>query len=401
MEKKINTKALVGIVLFCLGGMATNMTMGILANIMQSYTDVAATTVQSVLVGPALIGTIFAFFVGQLNRKISAKKIEIIAQAALLVYGCIFMFLGGTAPIWVLIAASGLAGFNQGSMYTVLGILMTSAVPDENKRGAFVGIGTSLMSLGGVFFTTVGGILATTRWQNAYLLFFYYIIAIVLELILLPNVEPEGKVIPQAGGQAQKTSKGGMGRVWLLSAHYFFFFLFLYVFGTNVSEYVITTYQLGTSVEAGIAASCVTIGGIVAGALFGLYSKVLKRFTVPVLMFLSVIGLGVPLFITTSIIGIYLSGLLLGFAMMGASPYITEFMHEIAPPDQFGQAMSIYSMFMNAGMVVAIYVIAFLTQLVCGDANSIHHKFLVAFVGSIFVFATSFFVYIPKTKTQD
>lgn len=192
-----------------------------------------------------------------------------------------------------------------------------------------------------------------------------------------------------------------MGRVWLLSIHYFFFFLWLYVFGTNVSEFVLNTYKIGTAAEAGIAASCVTVGGIFAGILFGLYAKVLKRFTVPVLMGLSVIGLAIPVFVTDSVVGVYLAGLLLGFAMMGASPYITNFMHTLAPGRSYGKAMSIYSGFMNAGMVVAIYIIAFLTGLVCGDPSNVHYKFVVAFVGDIFVFITSFFIYVVGVKKEE
>ena len=61
MKKDLNVKTLAGISVFCLGAMATNITMGILALIMQTYSDVSPVTVQSVLVGPALVGMIFAF----------------------------------------------------------------------------------------------------------------------------------------------------------------------------------------------------------------------------------------------------------------------------------------------------------------------------------------------------
>lgn len=268
MNKAIHKKSLIGILIFCVAAMATNMTMGILAKIMQSYPDVSPVTVQSVLVGPALIGTIYAFFVGMLNRKTPAKRLLMFAQAALLLYGIIFWMGGDRVPIAVLICASGLAGFNQGSMNTIFGLLLMEAVPDDKKRGSLIGIGTAVMSIGGMAFTTVGGVIANVKWQNAYLLFFYYLIAIILELILLPNVAPEGSAAP-AAEKHQETSKGGMARVWILSIHYFFFFLWLYCFGTNCSEYVISTYKLGTAAEAGIAASCVTIGGIFAGLFYG------------------------------------------------------------------------------------------------------------------------------------
>ena len=398
MEKVINKKSLAGIAIFCAAAMSTNMTMGILALIMQTYADVSPVTVQSVLVGPALVGTVFAFFVGNLNKRFAAKKLVIFAQCALLLYAVLF-FMGGKVPIAVLIIASGLAGFNQGSSNTLLGILMIDAVKDNQKRDSLIGIMSATMNIGGVVFTTLGGIVAAGRWQNAYLLFAYYILAIVLELFLLPNVEPEGKDAPGKAA-AVPVEKGGMGKVWAISIHYFFFFLWLYVFGTNCSEYIINTYKIGGAAEGGVAASCVTIGGIFAGILFGFYSRILGKYTVPCLMGLSVIGLAIPVFIHGSVFGIYAAGILLGFAMMGANPYIISYMQKIAPGAKYGKAMSIFVGFMNAGMVVAIYVIAFLTKLFFGDGAYVPGKFTVAFVGDIIVFITSFFIYAFGQKKE-
>ena len=393
MQKQINVRVLAGIAVFVLAAMATNMTMGLLALIMQTYSDVSPVTVQSVLVGPALVGMIYAFFVGTLNKKVAVKKLLIFAQCALMVYGFIF-HLGGKVSIYVLIVASGLAGFNQGSMNTILGILMAGAVEDEKRRGTILGIMSALMNVGGVTFTTLAGVIAARgTWQNAYWLFAYYLIAIVLELILLPNVEPEGKAAPEMGGAQPQGEKGGMTKVWILSAHYFFFFLWLYVFGTNCSEFIVNTYKIGDAAAAGVAASCVTVGGIFAGLLYGFYSKFLGKFTVPVMMGLSVVGLAIPVFIHSSLFGIYAAGILCGFAMMGANPYIMQYLLKIAPGPKYGTAMSIFAGFMNAGMVVAIYVIAFLTGIFFGDGAYIPGKFIVATVGDLIVFITSFFIY--------
>ncbi|HIV25334.1 MAG TPA: MFS transporter [Candidatus Scatomonas pullistercoris] len=409
MGKKVNVKALIGIFVFCFGAMASNMTMGIMAYISQSYADSPQAVIQTILVTPSLVSVIYALFVGKLNTKIPAKMLVIIHQIGILAYGLIFLLLGGVASIYVLIVGAGLLGFAQGSNYTLLGLLLADVVKDEKQRATWTGICTSIMSVGGVVITTVGGFIAVSRWQNAYLLFLYFIIAIVLEFILLPNVKPEGSVqakpeagaAPGAEAAAAAQAKGGMGRVWAISIHYLFFFMFLYVFGTNVSEFIINTYKLGTSAEAGFAASCVTIGGIFAGALFGLYStRFLKKFTVPFMMLLSVIGLGLPVFMTTSVVGIYFCGILLGFAMNGCAPYIMEELHNAVPAAQYGKAMSIYSAFMNAGMLIAIYVITFLTQLVCGDGNNIHYKFVVAAVGVIICFVTSLPIYLSKGKKK-
>ena len=402
MKNKINKRVLAAVAVFGLAAMSTNVTMGLLASIMQTYSDVSPVTVQSVLVGPALVGMIYAFFFGKLNKKFTVKKLLIFAQCALLLYGIIF-HMGGKVSIYALIVASGLAGFNMGSMNTVLGILMAGAVQDDKRRGSILGIMSALMNVGGVILTTLGGIIAArSTWQNAYWMFAYYILAIALEMILLPNVEPEGKAAPdQAGGAQAQEDKGGMGKVWMLSIHYFFFFLWLYVFGTNCSEFIVNTYKIGDAAAAGVAASCVTVGGIFAGLLYGFYSKILGKFTVPVLMGLSVVGLAIPVFVHNSVIGIYAAGILCGFAMMGANPYIMQYLLKIAPGPKYGSAMSIFAGFMNAGMVVAIYVIAFLTGLFFGDGAYVPGKFIVATVGDLIVFITSFFIYSFGKKSES
>jgi len=380
--------------------MANNLTMGIVAYIMQDYSDVSPTTVALILTIPSLVAMVYAFVVGTLNTKVSTKALLIFAQATLFAMGMIFLFLGGKVSIYVLLVASGLVGFGQGSGNTLLGVLLLKAVPDEKKRSSLLGICMATMNIGGVLFATIGGALAVTRWQNAYYLFFAVLAMMIADIILLPNDKPTGAVAKKDEAGKPKTSVKLPAMVWVISAHYLVFFLALYVFGLNVSEYVITTYKLGTSVQTGIATSLVTGGGIVAGLLFGAYSKVLKKATVPVLMGLTVIGLYLPLTITTNIFSVYAAAILLGFAMSGANPYIIGKLSQICTPEQYPKAMSIYSGFMNAGMCVAVYVIAFFTKLVCGDGTNIHYKFLVGTIGAAISFVTSIPIYLAKEKKE-
>ena len=406
MENKMNVKQMVGIFAFCAGAMAANMTMGLLGNIMMTYADVSPTVVQTLLVTPALVGTIYGFLVGPLNKKVPSKYLIMICEAAMLLYGLIFFLVGGK-NIYVLIVAAGLAGINQGAMNTMIGLQLAAAISDDAKRGSMFGITSGVMNLIGVGIQNIGGIVTaqTGDWRNAYLVWIpIYVIELILTFICLPNVEPEGKnaPVPAAAGPAEAAGdKRSMTPAFIIAIHYFFFFLFLYVFGTNVSAYIQNAYHLGDASAAALGASMVTIGGIFAGFLYGAYFKVLGKWTVPVLMGLCVIALALPIFITTSLIAIYICGFVLGFAMMGANPYILNYLHEVYPNAQYGQAMSIFAGFMNFGMVVAIYVINFLTQMFFGDANSMTGKFSVAAVGQLLVFLASIPIYaLAKKKAQ-
>lgn len=398
MGNLINKKSLTGIFVFCFCANANNMTLGLIAYVMQTYSDVSTTTVALIMTVPSLVGMIYAFFVGTINQKVSAKTLLMFGQTALVIEGMIFLFLGGKAPIYVMLVAAGCAGFGQGSNNTLLGMLLLDAVPDDKKRNSILGICMATMNLGGVFFTTVGGFLADGgNWQKAYYLYFIIAAAVVLEFIFIANLKPVGAQTPAGGEKA--VGKLPI-KVWLISIHYLFYFMFMYVYGLNVSEYIITTYKLGTSVQSGIAASMVTVGGVVAGVVFGAYSKILKRFSVPVSILLVTIGLLLPLTLTTNIIGIYIAGFCAGFSMSSSMPYVMSYLAEIVPPQLYSKAMSIYSGFMNVGMFIAIYVIAFLTKVVCGDGTDVHYKFLVGTVGAAICLVTSIPIYLGKTKKE-
>lgn len=394
----INKKQLIGILAFCFTAMLSNTTMGIIAYIIGDYAaqGVSPVLVQNILTMPALVGTIYAFCIGVLHKKIPAKFLMLCAQGGVLAYGMAFLFLGGKASIYVLLVASGLLGIGQGSNNTLLAIALSEACPDPEKRGGILGICMSVMNAGGVLFTTLGGVLAVKVWNYAYIPFLAVAVSMAIQFICLPLGKCEVSDQTVAVGQAAKKEKVKLPAiVWLLSIHYFFYFLALYVFGTNVSEYIITTYQLGTSAEAGVASSMVTVGGIFAGMFFGAYSKVLKKFTVPALMGVSFIGLLVPIFIQ-NIFAIYVCGFMLGVAMMGCNPYIMGFLAKVAPGEQYSQAMGVFSGFMNGGMVVAITVLAALAQLFFGDGASVPGKFIIGAVFAGVCFVTSFFIYARK-----
>jgi MFS family permease len=397
MNNKFTLKAKVGTFAFCFGAVANNMTMALVAYIMASYSTVSPAVVQNILVTPALVATVYAFFVGQLNTKFSTKKLLLFSQACTVAMGMIFMFLGGKISIWGLVIAAGLIGIGQGSCNTILGAMLADMIDDEKERGSALGIYMSVMNIGGVFFSVAGGKIAdvTGSWQMAYALFFIILAAIVLEMFCLP----EGPVAkPETTTNTTKEKTPIPAKVWVISIHYFFFFLALYVYGSNISQYIITYYKLGGGSEAGIASSVVTVGGIIAGAAYGVYSQWFKKLNVPIMMAIASLGLFLCITFTNTVWGAYIGGAMCGFAMYGCNPYIMMELGRIAPGAQYSKAMSIFSGFMNAGMCVAIYVINIATGIICGDSSDIHTKFIVGFALAFATFITSIPIYITKSK---
>lgn len=422
MNPTTNRKGLAGVFAYTATASANNLTSGILAYIMLTYAEVPSTTVAMVMTMPAIVGTIFAFASGSIMNRIGAKRLTIFVHTMEFLSGMIYLFLGNKTSVYVLWIAAAMYGFLMGASNVILGQLLLETVPDASKRGSFLGYASSVMSLGGVFFASVGGILAArdggAHWESAYMLYFLILISLVLEVICLPDdhrkktakemeaeaiaagvLKDDGEINPGTGfsGNASQGSSRMPLKVWMISLHYTFFFLFLYAFSLNVSEYVITTHALGTSVEAGFVISCVTVGGIISGAGFGFYNKLLKKFTVPVMMSLAATGLALAVFLP-NIYVLYLGSILLGISMMGCGPYIITELAELTSGVMYAKAMSIYAGFMNVGMMVAVYVLAFLANLFTGDSTSVDGKLMIAFVGAVIVAVTSVPIYVGSNK---
>lgn len=400
--KKMNKKGLIGTFTFATSASALNMTSGILAYIMLTYSEVSPTNVAMLLTIPAIVGTFYAFTSGTLINKLGIKKVALFTQATAFLSGMIFLFFGNKTHIAVLYAAAGLFGFMLGGQAVILGKLFQECIPDEKKRATFLGFGNSVVSLGGVIFATLGGIIAATNdgahWEKAYLLYFWMIVCLIIEFLTLPKKKED--VQENAGAQEEDNKSSIPFKVWLISIHYFLFFLALYAFSLNVSEYVITTHQLGTSAQSGLAISFLTVGGIISGLTFGIYSKILDRKTMPILLFICTIGMAFVVFVP-NIYVLYVAAALMGFAMMGCNPYVLMELSRITSNEKsYAKAMSIYAGFMNAGMMFAVYILAFLATVFFGDGTSVMGKLIIAFVGLVIVTVLSFPLYMIKGKSK-
>ena|GEM_PF-3248100 len=404
--EKTNTRTLVGVFAFCFGAMAMMLTMAVVGYIIASYgaKGVAPTLVTSLMTVPSLVGMIFAFFVGTINKKVSTKALVLFTQICAFVYCMVFLTLGGKASIYVLLATAALVGFGAGANFTLLAAFMASAVPDPQKRASITGYASAVMNLSGVVFSTIGGKLAASGmladpvngWTKGYMLGFITLVCIVIEFFTLPGGQKAQDGPAPAG--AEKAKKGGVPAiVYVISIHYLVWFCFMYCYGLNISDYIINVYKLGDGGTAGIATAMVTVGGVLAGLFFGQYSKVTKSMNVPIMMALTFVGMFLCI-IAPTIPGVIVGGFLCGFAMSGCNPYIMMMFGQLCPPSQLTQAMSIFSGCMNVGMFIALYVLNGLSSLIFGADYTLDKKFLLAAIMCAVCAVTGIFIYGAAAK---
>ena len=408
---------------FVIFAQSNNITAGILAYIMASYPEAPSTMVSAILSFPPIVGTFSAFAAGPLINRIGVRKLAMIVQVLQFISGMIFLLLGNKSSIYILWFAAACYGFVLGSCSVICTWLLKDIAPDISVRGKLMGYSNAVMSLGGVFFSYMGGIIAArnggAHWERAYMLCFLILISIAVEFFCIPSrpvpmsesadpeeirrpmsesADPEEIRRPMSEGTDVEETRGRSRSthlppvIWIISVHYAVFFLSLYAFGLNISEYVITVHHLGSSVEAGFAMSLFTMGGIISGLTYSLYSRVLGKYTVPFIMFLSSLGLGLCVFFSHLPV-LYIAALLMGFAMLGGGPYIMLEMNRYTEGEQYARATSVFAGLMNVGMMICVYVLAGSAKLVFHDSSYVDGKLFIAFILSVVVCITSIFLY--------
>lgn len=253
METQTNRKGVVGTFAFCLTATALNLTSAILAYIIATYAETDPSLVTSLLTIPSVVGTVFGFLSGGLVRRFGIRRFTLFVQTMQLISGIIFLLFGNKTSIWVLWGASACYGFTIGSQQLIPAELLRQTVPNEQKRGTLLGYGTSVMSLGGVFFATVGGTIAAAdngaHWERAYILYLLVLICLAVEFVTLPKTKPAPGSAGHSEGKEKPQGRRPLPvKVWLVAIHYCFFFLFLYAFSLNISDYIVNVHHLGTSV---------------------------------------------------------------------------------------------------------------------------------------------------------
>ena len=309
-----------------------------------------------ILLIPSLVGIFVSFLIGPVSTIIPKKIILIFACICVTCSGGIFYFMGGRCPIGLLLFGGALLGFVMGTMASVPSSIITENSSPEN-RGKFLGYQTASLNGGSLVMSVAGGILGASRWQNAYLLLFLSVPVLLVVLFCLPMDHPV-KVEKNVAVKQKIPTK-----VYLICFHFALMFICFYTFAVNISTYIITEYQLGTSAQTGIVQALQTICGIIAGITFGRIVKVLKKWTVPFSCLIVAIGFMATALMTGSMAGCIIGSILLGFGKSFVMPYAINQISATAPGPLIPTCISSLMGCMNLGMFISNYVIAFLAGL--------------------------------------
>ncbi|QWT17160.1 MFS transporter [Collinsella sp. zg1085] len=296
-EKK---RYLVGIYAAAMTIMGMLVPVPILAQIAASFPDENIALVQMVIGVIPLFMALSAMLVSSLLAQHISKKITTIAGHCLLTVAGLSVYYFLHSSLVELLVGSALIGVGIGALQNSSDALIADYF-EGKQRGFVMGIYSTFVALGGVLWVGLSGFLGAESWTQSYMAFYAMIPFIIIEIICLPKGELEP--------QRQVNVFANMPReVRIITLVSFVFILVFQLFSSNVSL-IIASRGLGGVAEAAAATQVVSLAGIPAGLVVG---SLFSRFK----------NLAMPLTWTVSLLGLVLTLLAPGFALVCVAGFL-------------------------------------------------------------------------------
>ncbi len=263
--------------------MATNGLSPAMADIAAQFPDAATSTIQFLMTLPGIFVVILSLISAWLTSIFPKKYLIGTGSICIICTGVFGVLFHGSLQI--LFVWSSLMGIGMG-LISALTISLISDYFDGQEKTNLMGLQTGAANVGGMIMTAVGGVLTTIVWQYDYLMYLIAVPGLLLLIFFVPKTSPEksGETAGLAAGADTQGSKSGSflktGQVWVYVV-ISMVLLFLFNAGpTNLSMYV-EEFGIGNSAVSGMAATIFLLGGTLMGILFGVFSRRLGRFTIP------------------------------------------------------------------------------------------------------------------------
>ncbi|MBC3797328.1 MFS transporter [Acetobacterium tundrae] len=321
-------------------------------NTLPITTLLLVSTLPSLLVIPATI----------VAGSVAGSKVK---YKTLAILGMTLFVLGGVAPYFatdftVILIERAVFGIGLGIMSPLANSLVMGLY-EGDKLATMTGIVTLAMNIGGMILQYMGGYFASIGWNYSFLPHGLGIISLIMVIFFLP--EPAQAPVTV---QTELVPKEKLPlKVWITVLVYGIFTLTIYPMLVNMSTLIVNR-GLGTTATAGIVLAIFTIGGMLAGSVFGKLFKISNRF---------VLALGFAIAVAGSLVVVYAGNVYIlsvgaflgGFAMSTLIPGCMMIIGMTAKPAQMAFAVSLFFAGMNLFGFLSTYWIGAIAG-ITGDA---------------------------------
>jgi MFS family permease len=263
--------------------------------IVRAYPDMNPQVVQSISSAPALAAVAFMIIGGWLCRYINKKIVFVTGIAVGTVFGFLPHLIDLSGSFAALFAVRMICGAGAGMIQPSYASLAADHFPGQ-ERAKVLGLGAILSSALGILSMLVAAPLAAISWRYIFIIYYFGFIVLIGAIIFVPKSLPE----KQAQRNKEKIKIGLP--IIILSISGFIAQLLATVFAMNMSMFVVRTIFHGDpqAVQfAGLGGVMVTVGGVIAGAIFSKTVKKAKRYMATLFCVISAIGLAVAATSTT------------------------------------------------------------------------------------------------------
>lgn len=358
------------------------ITQNVRAYIGLSYPEVSDVTVTSLITIPTMFALVFSFVIGPLAMRFNKLVLMTIVMCCMGAYSLIFFFNGLMhGPFILYTVACALAGFAQGGFAPLMNTIIGENFESKDRAGR-IAVYNVANNCGAFVILFLSGRIGAgndgANWPFAYLLGLYCFVTTAIFLVLIKKAGYSDSKAARAARKSQAEEKkaaapklAGASRKALLfiigiGILHCIFYIGINAYYTNVSNYIITEHQLGSSIEAGNATSLVRFTLIVMTFLYPFWNRLLKDWMIPCGYALAAIGLVFMLTIDTSIWGIYICAFFIAFATSIAHSTIYSKALNYVPDSMAAISSSLMWGIANVGPFFATYILAALSSALGG-----------------------------------
>ena len=351
-KEKLNIKPLIALFSAALVIQSISLVQVVIAEMAKAFPDVSLSVIQLAGTIPSIGMILGQLITGGLALKVSKKLIMQIGLLISFAGGMIFLLLGASVSnFYILLVGSVLIGLGNG----LFSIAMQSIIVDlyeGPRKGGILGLQSTFASAGTMIMMALAGVFAKKQWNNAYLVFLFYILVFIFVTVFLPKDKPV--LAEKKKGEKIKLGNFGLG-IWLCFLCYTLYLMCKYTHSLNQSLYI-SGNGLGTTVEAGIVGSIGTFAGMLAGLANVYIQKFLKKYSVVLGIALGMTGLLIVPF-SNSIMGIYIASALIGFGGLTFQTSLNVIMSDISGKALAPMAFALSGIFANVGVMLSPSVV--------------------------------------------
>ncbi len=234
------------------------------------FNDQSASSVELLMTIPQLTVVIFIALSSLIAKAIGQKQTVLLGLLLAGVAGVLPVF---TANFYLLMISRAVLGAGFG-LFNSLAVSMISEFFEGEEAATLIGFQSAFQGLGAAVMTFTAGRLLTFGWQKAFLV---YLITIPIIFLFMAFVPEPPKKKQNSTFKKETAQKGTLRPTTLMYGILIFFLCIFYMIVVVKLSTFIVTENLGTESDAGTLLSFMQIANMVAGFLFGLIYKGLKR----------------------------------------------------------------------------------------------------------------------------